>query len=123
MVNTAVVPHTDVSNGFATETFNTSSCAASADCGASTSEAGPDIAFTLTQQLDGIKSQFADVFAEPFGLPRQEPPHRGIEHVSGTCRCCTAVAQPPFKPMYRLSPSEFVEVKRQVTEHAAEATY
>jgi len=34
-----------------------------------------------------------------------------------------AVAQPPFKPMYRLSPSEFVEVKRQVTEHAAEATY
>jgi hypothetical protein len=99
MVNTAVVPHTDVSNGFATETFNTSSCAASADCGASTSEAGPDIAFTLTQQLDGIKSQFADVFAEPFGLPRQEPPHRGVVHVSGTCSCCTASFQAHVSPV------------------------
>ncbi len=64
--------------------------------------------FTLTQQLDGIKSQYADVFAEPSGLP----PDRGIEHVIPL----EPDAQPPFKRMYPLSPSELVEVKRQVTE-------
>lgn len=32
------------------------------------------------------------------------------------------VSQPPFKRMYRLSLTELVEVRRQVTEHAAEAT-
>ncbi len=105
MVNTAVVPHTDVSNGSASvKSDNTSSCAASASAHCS----APDTAFTLTQQLDGIKSQFADVFAEPSGLP----PDRGIEHVIPL----EPDAQPPFKRMYRLSPSELVEVKRQVTE-------
>ena len=97
MVNTAVVPHTDVSNGTASApSDNTSPCAA------------PDTAFTLTQQLDGIKSQFADVFAEPSGLP----PDRGAEHVIPL----EPDAEPPFKRMYRLSPSELIEVKRQVTE-------
>ncbi len=111
MVNTAVVPHTDVSNGTAGVTSdNTSPCAASASaqCNAPASAATPDTAFTLTQQLDGIKSQFADVFAEPSGLP----PDRGIEHVIPL----EPDAQPPFKRMYRLSPSELIEVKRQVTE-------
>ncbi len=111
MVNTAVVPHTDVSNGTAGVTSdNTSPCAASASaqCNAPASAATTDTAFTLTQQLDGIKSQFADVFAEPSGLP----PDRGIEHVIPL----EPDAQPPFKCMYRLSPSELIEVKRQVTE-------
>ena len=117
MVNTAVVPHTDVSNGTASVTSdNTSPCAASASaqCNAPAPApapapaAAPDTAFTLTQQLDGIKSQFADVFAEPSGLP----PDRGVEHVIPL----EPGAQPPFKRMYRLSPSELIEVKRQVTE-------
>ncbi len=80
MVNTAVVPHTDVSSGSASVTSDsTSPCAASASahCIAPASAAAPATAFTLTQQLDGIKSQFADVFAEPSGLP----PDRGVEHV------------------------------------------
>jgi len=93
--NTAVVPHTDLSNGTASVTSgNTSPC--------------PDTAFALTQQLDGIKSQFADVFAEPSGLP----PDRGIKHVIPL----EPDAQPPFMHMYRLSPSELIELKRQVTE-------
>ncbi len=105
MVNTAVVPHTDVSNGSASvKSDNTSSCAASASAHCS----APDTAFTLTQQLDGIKSQFADVFAEPSGLP----PDRGIKHVIPL----EPDAQPPFMHMYRLSPSELIELKRQVTE-------
>ncbi len=45
---------------------------------------------------------------EPSGLP----PDKGIEHVI----LLEPVAQPPFKHMYRLSPSELIEVKRQVTE-------
>ena len=65
-------------------------------------------AFTLSQHLDSVKSEFADVFAEPSGLP----PDRGIEHVIPL----EPNAQPPFKRMYRLSPSELVEVKPQVTE-------
>jgi hypothetical protein len=55
MVNTSVVPHTDVSNGFASDTFgNTSYWGASVDCSVSTSAAGPDVSFMVTQQLDGI---------------------------------------------------------------------
>jgi len=97
MVNTAVVPHTDVSNGTASvASDNTSPCAASAyaHCDAPASAAAPDTAFTLTQQLDGIKSQFADVFADSSRLP----PDRGIEHVIPL----EPDAQPPFKRMYRL---------------------
>ncbi len=65
------------------------------------------------------------MLAEPSGLP----PDRGIEHVIPL----EPDAQPPFKRMYRLSPSELIEVKRQVchlkylrgngNRAAAEATY
>ena len=62
----------------------------------------------MSQQLETIKTDFADVFAGPSGLP----PDRGIEHVIPL----EPGAQSPFKRMYRLSPSELQEVKRQVTE-------
>ena len=83
---------------------NTSSCpdSAYAICSA------PDTVSTLTEQLDGIKSHFADEFAEPCGLP----PDTGIEHVIPLL----TDAKPPFKPMCCLSPSKLVEVKRQATE-------
>ncbi len=115
MVNTAVVPHTDVPTGSASVTSdNTCPCAASASahCDAPASAAAPDTAFTLTQQIDGIKSQFADMFADMFAEPSGLPPDRGIEHVIPL----EPDAQPPFKRMYCLSPSELIEVKRQVTE-------
>ena len=91
---------------------NTYPCAtsASAHCNAPASAAAAalDTVFVLTQQLDDIKSQFADVFTEPSGLP----PDRGIEHVIPF----EPDARPACKHLYRLSPSELTEVKRQVTE-------
>ena len=85
---------------------------ASAHCNAPASAAALDTAFILTQQLDDTKSQFADVFTEPSGLP----PDRGIEHVIPF----EPDARPACKHLYRLSPSELTdhthEVKRQVTE-------
>ncbi len=114
LVKTAVVPHADVSNGTASVTSDNKSpwaASASAQCNAPASAAAPDTAFTLTQQLDGIKSQFAAVFAEPSGLPPGRP-DRGIEHVIPL----EPDAPPPFKRLYRLSPSELIEAKRQVTE-------
>lgn len=84
----------------------TSFCANSADAICS----APDTASTLTEQLDGVKSQFADEFAESCGLP---PDHdTAIEHVIPL----QTDAKPPFKPMHCLSPSKLVEVKRQATE-------
>lgn len=98
MVNTSTASSLGVSLGTATVTSVTDST--SPPCAASSS--------SLSQQLDSIKTDFADVFAEPSGLP----PDRGIEHVIPL----DPGAQPPFKRMYRLSPSELQEVKRQVTE-------
>ena len=62
----------------------------------------------LSIGIDATRHEFADVFREPSGLP----PDRGIEHVIPL----EDDSQPPFKRMYRLSPAELVEVKRQVTE-------
>ena len=93
-LNTPVFPHTDISSGSASATSDSTSPA---------SAAALDTAFSLTQQLDGIKSLFADVFAESCELP----PDRGVEHVIPL----EPDAKPPFKHMYRLSSSELVEVK------------
>ncbi len=85
-----MVPHTDVSISTASLTSDHTPCADSAfaHCKAPASAAALDTAFTLNQQLDGIKSQFADVIAEPSGMP----PDRGIVHVVPLERD----AQPPL---------------------------
>ena len=102
MVDTATASSLGVSLGTATVTSVTDN--SSPPCAASSSFSSS----TLAQQLDTIKTEFVDVFAEPSGLP----PDRGIEHVIPL----EPDAQPPFKRMYRLSLSELQEVKRQVTE-------
>ena len=60
-------------------------------------------ASTLSQHLNCVKSECIDVFAA-YGLP----PDRATEHAFPL----EPDAQPPFKRMYRLSPSELVEVRR-----------
>ncbi len=62
----------------------------------------------LSIGIDATRHEFVDIFREPSGLP----PDRGIEHVIPL----EDNSQPPFKRMYRLSPAELVEIKRQVTE-------
>ena len=61
----------------------------------------------LLKHVDTLKEDFADVFAEPSGLP----PDRGVEHVIPLL----PDSQPPFQRMYRLAPSELQEVQRQIT--------
>ena len=72
----------------------------------------PDVAGSeqadLLQHVDALKQQYADVFAEPSGLP----PDRGVEHVVPLL----PDSQPPFQRMYRLAPSELKEVQRQITD-------
>lgn len=62
----------------------------------------------LLQHVDTLKHDFADVFAEPSGLP----PDRGVEYVVPLL----PDSQPPFQRMYRLAPSELQEVQRQITD-------
>ena len=110
MIDTAVVPHTGVSNGTASVTSDNTHLLLLFLRLHSAMHLLLLLPLTLhlTQQLHGIKSQFADVFAEPSGLP----PERGIEHVIPL----EPDAHPPFNRKYCLSPSELIQVKRQVTE-------
>ena len=62
----------------------------------------------LLQHVDTLRQQYADVFAEPSGLP----PDRGVKHVVPL----VPDSQPPFQRMYRLAPSELKEVQRQITD-------
>ena len=62
-------------------------------------------------ELNAILDNFADVF--PSELPAELPPRRGFEgHTIPT----EPGAQPPFRPMYRLSEREKHEMQRQITD-------
>lgn len=60
-------------------------------------------------QIQGLLTSYADVFAE---LPAGLPPDRGVGHTIPL----QEGAKPPFRNLYRLSPLEQAEVKKQVTD-------
>lgn len=65
------------------------------------------------ERLDGpawIQEQYDDVF--PKDLPKQLPPHRSIDHKIELVPGST----PPSRPVYRMSPAELDELKKQLTE-------
>jgi hypothetical protein len=59
-------------------------------------------------EVDALLGEFADVFQDLPGLPPVRPVDHTIPLMPG--------AQPSSRPMYRLSPLELDEVKRQVTD-------
>jgi len=59
-------------------------------------------------QVGELLEEYADIFREVPGLPPQRPVDHTIPLVPGT--------PPVARPMYRLSPAELDEVKRQVTD-------
>ena len=62
----------------------------------------------LADIIASLRQEFADIFEPPTGLP----PDRGVEHVVSLL----PGSQPPFKRMYRLSPEELAEVKKQIAD-------
>jgi hypothetical protein len=67
----------------------------------------------MKERLDGpawIQEQYDDVF--PKDLPKQLPPHRSIDHKIELVPGST----PPSRPVYRMSPVELDELKKQLTE-------
>jgi hypothetical protein len=66
----------------------------------------------MTQtRLDSILQEYADVM--PDDLPAGLPPERGVGH---TIPLLADNLKPPNRPLYRLSPLEMEEVKRQVAD-------
>ena len=59
-------------------------------------------------QLQALLHEYADIFQEVPGLPPMRPVDHTIPLIPGS--------QPVSRPMYRLSPLELEEVKRQVTD-------
>ncbi|KAJ9505220.1 hypothetical protein QJQ45_013416 [Haematococcus lacustris] len=59
--------------------------------------------------LDGLLSEYADVFGD---MPPGLPPNRPVGHTIRT----PPGAEAPYKRMYKLSPREEAEVKKQVAE-------
>ncbi|GIL62198.1 hypothetical protein Vafri_16333, partial [Volvox africanus] len=59
-------------------------------------------------EVEALLQGYADVFRDVPGLPPMRPVDHTIPLVPG--------AQPVSRPMYRLSPLELDEVKRQVTD-------
>jgi len=59
-------------------------------------------------RLSALLERYKDIFAE---LPKGLPPDRGVGHAIPVQQD----AQPQFRPMYRLSPLELEEVKKQIT--------
>ena len=61
-------------------------------------------------EFDTLLAQYQDVF--PVDLPAGLPPDRGVGHTIPL----EPDARPTFRPIYRLSPKEMAEVKRQVAD-------
>jgi hypothetical protein len=61
-----------------------------------------------SQKLQDLLSEFKDVF--PDDLPNELPPDRGVHHTIPL----EENAKPPFKPLYRVSPTELKEIEAQV---------
>ena len=60
-----------------------------------------------------LLDEFIDVF--PDDIPARLPPDRGTDHTIPL----EPGAKPVFRPMYRLSPLEITEAKKQITEYQA----
>jgi len=65
---------------------------------------------TLNPQAQKIFKEFPDVF--PKSLPDQPPPKRNVDHAIDL----VPGAEPPFRPIYRLTYQEMNELKNQLTE-------
>ena len=101
MVNSAVATPGATGSASATASVKSDPGTSSTSSLPSQQPVAEGVAFTLSQQLDSVKTDFADGFAESSGLP----PDRGIEHVIPL----EPNAQPRFKRMYRLSPSNLLK--------------
>ena len=71
-----------------------------------------DIEQNLSPQMKDLLNEYSDVFQEP---PDGLPPERNVGHTIPLEKDSRA----PFCPIYRLSPSEMEEAKRQITEFLA----
>ena len=63
-------------------------------------------------KMKNLAAEFADVFPDP---PASLPPQRDVGHTIPL----EPGAVPPFRPLHRLSPLEYVEAKRQLEEYLA----
>ena len=64
----------------------------------------------VSEKTQELYRQFSDVF--PDELPPELPPHRNVGHSIPT----EQGAEPPFRPLYRLSPVENEEVRKTLSE-------
>ncbi|KAJ9519231.1 hypothetical protein QJQ45_017892 [Haematococcus lacustris] len=83
--------------------------AAVAGCSEQSTKAEQDPWLVPQAVLDGLLSEYADVFGD---MPPGLPPDRPVGHTIRT----PPGAEPPYKRMYKLSPREEAEVKKQVAE-------
>ncbi|KAJ9524331.1 hypothetical protein QJQ45_008531 [Haematococcus lacustris] len=80
-----------------------------AGCSEQNTKAEQDPELVPQAVLDGLLSEYADVFGD---MPPGLPPDRPVGHTIRT----PPGAEPPYKRMYKLSPREEAEVKKQVAE-------
>ncbi|KAJ9514002.1 hypothetical protein QJQ45_021113 [Haematococcus lacustris] len=83
--------------------------AAVAGCSEQNTKAEQDPWLVPQAVLDGLLSEYADVFGD---MPPGLPPNRPVGHTIRT----PPGAEAPYKRMYKLSPREEAEVKKQVAE-------
>ncbi|KAJ9519230.1 hypothetical protein QJQ45_017890 [Haematococcus lacustris] len=80
-----------------------------AGCSEQNTKAEQDPELVPQAVLDGLLSEYADVFGD---MPPGLPPNRPVGHTIRT----PPGAEAPYKRMYKLSPREEAEVKKQVAE-------